>query len=101
MTTQMKYYVDANGKYLGVFNMAPENATQVANPPQNAAQVYLNGVWSDPVYTWEQVRIKRDELLHASDWAMLADSPYNTQATCDYRQALRDLPQNYATPEAI
>lgn len=101
MTIQMKYYVDSNGKYLGAFNVAPTNATEVMNPPVDAAQVYSNGMWSDPFYTWEQVRIKRDELLRQTDWAMLADSPNNTQGLRSYRQALRNLPQNFASPELV
>lgn len=40
---------------------------------------------------------KRHSLLYMSDWTQLPDSPLSTadkQLWADYRQALRDLPQN-------
>lgn len=40
---------------------------------------------------------KRHSLLYTSDWTMLPDSPLSAtdkEAWADYRQALRDLPQN-------
>ena len=44
--------------------------------------------------TWEQVRKQRNQELEASDWWALKDLTMS-QAKKDYRQALRDLPQNY------
>jgi hypothetical protein len=56
-----------------------------------------------PVMTWDIVRIKRDELLAASDWTQLGDSPL-TDAKCSewatYRQALRDLTEA-SSPSAV
>lgn len=43
------------------------------------------------------VRKKRDELLAATDWWVLADRTA-TQAQLDYRQALRDVPQQATFP---
>jgi len=43
------------------------------------------------------VRKKRDELLAATDWWVLADRTA-TQAQLDYRQALRDVPQQEEFP---
>ena len=44
--------------------------------------------------TWEEVRIQRDAALARSDWRALKDvtlpNPWR-----DYRQALRDLPQDH------
>lgn len=40
----------------------------------------------------DQVRVKRDELLRASDWTQLPDTPTDKSAWATYRQALRDLP---------
>ena len=44
--------------------------------------------------TWEQVRIQRDQSLKDSDWRAVKDRTMS-QAWKDYRQALRDLPQNH------
>lgn len=56
------------------------------------------------VPTWDQIREERDRLISASDWTVLPDAPL-TVAEIDawkaYRQALRDLPQTYATPAEL
>ena len=44
--------------------------------------------------TWEEVRHKRDSELTRTDFWALKDLTMS-QAKKDYRQALRDLPQNY------
>lgn len=44
--------------------------------------------------TWAQVRTYRDQLLRETDWRAVKDRTMS-QAWKDYRQALRDLPQNY------
>lgn len=45
--------------------------------------------------TWKQVRAERDQALAASDWRAVKDRilPNNWK---EYRQALRDLPQDHA-----
>ena len=48
---------------------------------------------------WFRLRKYRDELLEASDWAVLPDSPANKTAWETYRQALRDLPANTTDPK--
>jgi hypothetical protein len=42
------------------------------------------------------VRRERNERLAASDWTQVADSPVDQSAWAVYRQALRDLPQDYS-----
>ena len=46
--------------------------------------------------TWDEVRRARDKALAASDWRAVKDRTMS-QAWKDYRQALRDLPQNHET----
>ena len=46
--------------------------------------------------TWKQVRAERDQALVVSDWRAVSDRTIS-QAWKDYRQALRDLPQDNAT----
>ena len=44
--------------------------------------------------SWEEVRDDREVALHRSDWRFMSDqSP--SQQWIDYRQFLRDLPQNH------
>jgi len=46
--------------------------------------------------SWETVRAERDRALEESDWRAGKDVVLAT-AWKDYRQALRDLPQDHAT----
>jgi hypothetical protein len=53
---------------------------------------------------WKLVRANRNSLLRECDWTSLADSQLNdTDQTSwqEYRQALRDIPQNQNDPENI
>ena len=49
----------------------------------------------------EQVRWERGERLRITDHWMLSDTPEPTQAQLDYRQALRDVPQQAGFPQNI
>ena len=50
----------------------------------------------------DEVRTQRDALLVESDWAVLPDAPVaDAQAWKDYRQALRDVPQQTGFPTDI
>lgn len=44
------------------------------------------------------IRKKRNELLSNSDWTQVLDAPVNKFEWAEYRQALRDLPQNTTDP---
>lgn len=54
----------------------------------------MSGIVTDPFH---YLRKERDRLLKRTDWWVLPDRT-PTQAQLDYRQALRDLPQN-SSPE--
>lgn len=52
----------------------------------------------------EQVREQRNELLEATDWTQLADSPLDgadMESVVLYRQALRDVPQQAGFPHEV
>jgi len=49
----------------------------------------------------EEVRTQRDALLSQSDWTQVPDAPVNQTAWAEYRQALRDLPQQAGFPTEI
>ena len=59
----------------------------------------------DPGPTEEQLaaqaRSERDVLLSQSDWTQVADAPVDHQAWADYRQALRDVPEQEGFPTDI
>jgi hypothetical protein len=49
-------------------------------------------------YTWEDVRVQRNIELEQTDWRAVKDRTMS-QAWKDYRQALRDLPQDYESAD--
>ena len=52
--------------------------------------------------TWEQIKAQRDKLLQQCDWTVLPDSPVSNQSDwLTYRQSLRDIPQDFTTPEEV
>lgn len=50
---------------------------------------------------WAAVRVERDRLLAASDWTQVADAPVDASVWASYRQALRDVPQDFADPAEV
>ena len=44
--------------------------------------------------TWDELRISRNKELNNSDWRFMSDQT-PSQEWVDYRQFLRDLPQNH------
>ena len=48
-----------------------------------------------------EVRAQRDALLAETDWTQVSDAPVNAQAWADYRQALRDVPEQPGFPGDI
>jgi hypothetical protein len=64
----------------------------------------LEELWIEPAdqetllaVAWEELRAKRNQLLAATDKTAIPDFP-NRDLYVDYRQALRDLPQNTVDP---
>jgi hypothetical protein len=56
----------------------------------NFNQQYPNATNDDK---WNQIRIWRNLELSQTDWTQLPDSPVDKDAWAEYRQALRDLPE--------
>ena len=53
---------------------------------------------------WQEVKDKRQKLLNASDWTQAVDAPLSESqkaAWQTYRQALRDLPEKFESPESV
>jgi hypothetical protein len=51
--------------------------------------------------TWDNIRERRDNLLASSDHTQLPDYPGDKIAWATYRQELRDIPQNFASPDLV
>jgi len=79
---------------------SPDNA----DPAPDAAS--LDAAWPSvrDALGWDRVRAERDRLLTASDWTQMPDvelGAAESQAWWDYRQTLRDVPQDFDTPDDV
>jgi hypothetical protein len=62
---------------------------------------YLGRYEQEPIpdeWVWERLRLRRDGLLRGSDHRMVTDAPWDTAPWVEYREALRDLPDNTKDP---
>lgn len=50
---------------------------------------------------WKQIKLWRNAQLVASDWTQTLDAPVNKAAWANYRQALRDLPAQSESADAV
>jgi len=60
--------------------------------------------YEPPVLTWDDIRVQRNTLMTDCDWTQLNDAVLTftvRQLWQDYRQALRDIPQSFTTPDAV
>ena len=53
------------------------------------------------IITWQTIRLDRNDRLNSSDHTQITDYPGDKEAWATYRQELRDIPQNFATPEGV
>lgn len=93
--------------------LIPANATTIKppNPIEGKKRIYANGSWiyediviEETIVTWEEIREKRNQLLRNTDWTQLSNcqlSEVEKEQYKQYRQALRDLPQQYENPEDV
>ena len=53
---------------------------------------------------WNLIRNYRGELLARCDWTQIGDAPFTAEektAWTNYRQTLRDLPQDFSSPNDV
>lgn len=79
------------------------NAGEKISTDSSEYIAFLEKLNTLPAPTWDTIRQKRDELIKNSDWIFLPDAnpKPSKEAWLTYRQALRDLPQTFSTPEEV
>jgi hypothetical protein len=121
------YQTDAQGYFVGVTtaDQDPMNPTEwlipagcvteaPADAPEGSRAKWTGSAWAmevipvepdpeepEPIAQDVIVRGKRGSLLSASDWTQISDAPVNKEAWADYRQALRDIPQQAGFPNDV
>lgn len=53
------------------------------------------------IVSWNQIRSIRDRLLKECDYTQMPDWPGDKAAWANYRQQLRELPENFKEPESV
>jgi len=77
---------------LSVGDIGTSSATAWTPPPPPG--------FDDPTQE-EMVRQERNYLLRETDWMMFSDTDSPSQAWLDYRQALRDIPEQSGFPTSV
>lgn len=92
---------DGSGLFLSDFGPGNNHYAQVMKEIEDGEAQILP--YMPPPPTWEIIRGRRNALLFESDWAIMADADPkpNKETWLVYRQALRDVPQSFSTPEAV
>jgi hypothetical protein len=72
-----------DGKWVQVWNITDATAEEVAQRTEAQAN---------------QVRAERNQKLSDTDWTQVADAPVDKQAWAEYRQALRNVPDQAGFP---
>lgn len=103
----MRYAIIENGKVVNVVDVEPEVA-QAAGLVACGDDVLGGWNYDGSSFTpgrpftdefmSKETRIQRNELLAASDWTQVEDSPVDKQAWATYRQALRDVSKQSGFP---
>ena len=99
-----KHYIDLENNYLGVFidGAEPDVAAVEVEAPPSQNHIYDGSGWVyDEVKHWQHIRNERDVLLSETDTAAALPDHPKRDAILVYRQALRDLPQNFSTPDEV
>jgi hypothetical protein len=85
----------ADTETLGVESDGQGGFTFVSDPSKVQAKIQQ---------AWTALRTERNQILAQSDWTQLQDAHLSAEkksAWADYRQALRDLPENATDPTQV
>ena len=85
--------------HLLVENLASPDSVKPAKSEDGSVTLVPNPDWY-----WTALRAQRNSLLVASDWTQLQDAHLSAEkksAWADYRQALRDLPDECTDPTQV
>ena len=94
----MNYYKDENGKLYAYNDIQKPKPGLVKLAPNEVAELPVPPAPVNPKAA--RLRHKRNHLLAKSDWTQMPDVDAGP-GWLDYRQALRDVPQQEGFPESV
>lgn len=99
----MRYFRDNSTNE--VFGYDADQASLVASASSDPNMEEITGSWPPEIdevaIKSEDMRSIRDGLLFQSDWTQVADAPVDQAAWAEYRQKLRDVPQQAGFPAEV
>ncbi len=90
---------DGEGPFIAEWNLIDPQPTQV-----ELDQAWIDWQAGSDGRLWVEIRAERNEKLWASDWTQLSDVPiagWKKTEWTDYRQELRDIPQDFPNPNDV
>jgi hypothetical protein len=78
--------VEVDGEWTQVWEITDATQEEIADRTEQQANT---------------VRSERDQKLEASDWTQVSDAPVDQTAWAEYRQALRNVPQQEGFPWSV
>ena len=87
--------IDAEGTVVARY---PKPLSLMNRPGENTNWEERFNIVDGSNIVWGRIREQRNKLLSESDWTQIPDCTVNKQAWLDYRNALRNLPQNFNSP---
>lgn len=102
----MKYAIIENNIVTNIaLADAPLAGNWIASDVARIGDKYESGQFvtppPDPAPVAAEARAQRDALLARSDWTQLTDAPVDSLAWANYRQELRNVPQQPGFPQNI
>ena len=91
---------DGSGVQIGYWNTGKLGV----QPTIASLDAQIGDVELEVKMMWEKIRKERNQLLKDSDYIMVSDAPVDEtqkQEWTTYRQALRDIPQDYDSPDEV
>lgn len=100
-------YLGDNGRYYTLTEMYDEDGnklfdfTVIDMTDLEVADIAVKAADKEAEYNLERLRTKRDQLLVETDYWALSDMPSMTTEQINYRQALRDITDNYSSLDTV
>ena len=100
-------WIQRGGAFAGLQAVKDDGTGQAISDPDNmiTEEEYNEAIAEFEVFDgWVKVRKQRNQLLKDSDYIMVLDAPIDEtqkQEWTTYRQVLRDIPQDYDSPDEV
>lgn len=94
-----------DGSFVVLLNNLPYHVTHDDPLFNLAMEIGADAPFEQPIevipVSADEIRADRNRRLAATDWTQVADAPVDAAAWANYRQMLRDIPQQAGFPASV